>query len=334
MSRPARRGKPPAGPEPIAGGPTEAFAVERASASPTLAPTPRRQRERPAARRRSLAPLAPELADAQRWFLDVISHPRSVAAAVGDRALMRRVGADGAAELERIVTRGPRCSAQERLGVYHYAYHARLVDCLADDYPALRYALGEDAFDALARAVIHAHPSDGPNLNVYGRRLAEFCARPRGRVPHRAFARELAALEWAMVEVFHAHAAPTFSPDALRAIPTRRWADARFAPSQTVRLLEFAHPVNRFFQDFREDRQPAIPARGWSATAVYRMGFRIWRMDLTRTTAALLKRLFAGAPLGAALAELGEGDERLAAEVMRWFSEWVSGGFFAALETR
>jgi hypothetical protein len=91
--------------------------------------------------------------------------------------------------------------------------------------------------------------------------------------------------------------------------------------------------VNRYLQAFREDRHPSIPARGWSPTAVYRMGFRIWRMDLTRTTAALLKRLFAGVPLGEALAELGEGDERLARQVMRWFSEWVSGGFFAALET-
>src|SRR3954465_14280881 len=108
---------------------------------------------------------------------------------------MRRAGATGAADLERIVTRGPQLSAQERLGIYHYAYHARLIDCLADDFTAVRHALGEPAFDALCRAVISERPSDGPNLNFYGRHLAEHCASPRARVRDRAFIADLAALE-------------------------------------------------------------------------------------------------------------------------------------------
>lgn len=332
----------PAGPAPRDGGPTEAFVFERASASPVEPAPVRRRSAKPHPPRRvklggepKSTPLSPSLGIAQRWFLDVVSHPLSVEAAVGDGAIMSTIGAASADELERVVTAGPQLSAQERLGIYHYAYRARLVDCLADDFPAVQYVLGDDAFAGLCRSVIARHPSDGPNLNAYGRRLAQYCAERAKPSPRERFVRELAELEWAMVEVFHAHAAPTFSPEALRAIPADRWEHVRLRPSQTVRILEFTHPVNRFFQAWRSDQQPAIPAATWSATAVYRQGFTIWRMDLTRPMADLLKRLWACEALGAALEAIAaqvEDQQQLAQSVMRWFSEWVAGGMFASLD--
>lgn len=330
---------PSSGPTPRDGGPTEAFVFERASASPIeAAPSPRKGRRAGAAKPAMVpaaAPLTPTLGVAQRWFLDVVSHPQSVAAAVEDAPLMSVIGATSADELERMVTAGPMLSARERLGIYHYSYRARLVDCLADDYPAVKYVLGDDAFDSLCRSVIARHPSDRPNLNFYGRWLAHYCAALKKPSPRERFVRELADLEWAMVEVFHAHAAPTFSIDALRAIPAERWEHVRLRPSQTVRILEFSHPANRFFQAWRTDQEPSVPAASWSATAVYRQGFTIWRMDLTRPMADLLRRLWAGEALGTALEAISgqvDDQQQLAESVMRWFSEWVSGGFFASLE--
>lgn len=324
----------PQGPAPLEGGPAELLDVERASASPLL-PGVRRGRVRRT--QTAGAPVPGPLRELQGWFGAVISDSRSVQAGIAAAARRGRLGVRSPRGLERIVTAGPELSAAERLGIYHYAYHARLVDCLADDYPALVTALGQRGFARLARKVIAAHPSDGPNLNFYGRHLATYLRRHRDACRSRAFILDLARLEWAMVEVLHAQAAPVFSVAALQGIPAERWARMRLRPSATVRILRFGHPVNAYLQAERDDRHPRIPRPGPSATAVYRRGFRVWRMDLTPAMADLLEALFAGRPLERALMAVarrrrGEPQEQVLADVMRWFTSWVDGGFFASLD--
>lgn len=308
--------------------------VERASASPLLVAA-RRDR----ARRLAVtgAPVTGTLRDMQSWFGAVISDPRSVQEGIAAAARRGRLGVRSPAGLERIVTAGPDLSAAERLGIYYYAYHARLTDCLADDYPALVAALGQRGFVRLARKVIAAHPSDGPNLNFYGRHLVSYLRRNPAACPRRAFVLDLAVLEWAMVEVLHAQAAPVFSVAALQAIPAERWARMCLRPSATVRILRFGHPVNAYLQAERDGRHPRIPRPEVSATAVYRRGFRVWRMDLTPAMANLLDALFAGRPLERALMTVArqrrdEPQEQVLADVMRWFSSWVDGGFFASID--
>ncbi len=315
-----------------AGGPPERREVERASASPLLPPAAR-PRER-ASRKLEQVPVAGPLRALQQWFQTVITHP-------GDAAEGMRLAAAGLAlapaePIERVLVSNRQLSASARIGIYHYAYHARLVDCLADDFPSVLHALGREAFTALARDIIARSPSDHPNLNRYGQRLVRHCQDERARVPQRAFIAELAELEWAMVEVLHAQAAPTLSLAALQTIPPQGWGAVRFKASDTVRLLRSTYPVNRYLQAQREERAPAIPARGASATAIYRKGFTVWRMDLSPPMVGILSALFAGEPLGQALAALGEAagaaqQQRMATLVMTWFRDWVQSGFFAAL---
>ena len=319
-------------PEPRVGGPLEQLEVERASASPRLTPATSTVR-RPRAAKGGPAPVAGPLRALQRWFAGVIMHPHSVAAGV--RASAPIVAGDGAGGLERVVVSSGDLSALARMGIYHYAYHARLIDCLADDFPTVVHALGQQAFTRLAREIITRYPSDHPNLNVYGQRLVRHCQDPRTRIPHRRFIAELADIEWAMCEVLHAQAAPTLSQAALRAIPLPQWGRVRFRPSQTLRVLRTAYPVNRFLQAYRDERQPGIPAPQPSATAIYRQGFTVWRMDLTMPMCDILDALCTGRSLATALSTLEEhlptlDQSRLIAQVMAWFREWVEGGFFAA----
>lgn len=323
------------GPTPNQGGPVEELVVERASASPIAAPV-RRRRSAAVSRRVAGKAVTGPLRDLQAWFAAVITHPLSEGAGVAAAARRRLLRVSSAKDLERIVVSG-HMPALERLHVYHYAYHARLIECLIDDFPAVQYAIGEHAFDRLARKVILVHPSQGPNLNVYGRSLLTYVdERPRA-CPHRVFVRELAALEWAMVEVLHAQAAPVLSIAALQAIPPERWGGIRFKPSQTARVLHFTHPVNAFLQAYREKRKPRMPRTELSATAVYRRGYTVWRMDLTAPMAAILDRLFAGDRLDTALQTLVHTttpatQATVAKQVMNWFREWVEGGFFAAFQ--
>jgi hypothetical protein len=270
----------------------------------------------------------------QTWFASVSTHSGGVDA--GALEANRALGLPDDDGVDRLVTAGPMLSAAERLQIYNDGYFARLIECLADDYPGLAYALGEDVFSSLAREYIEQKPSRSPSLNAYGGGMPAFCqGRPE---PWAAFASDLSRLEWALVEAVHAPAASAIAPDALSSIPTSRWQSARLVPSLTLRVLRFDYPVGEYFQAFRDGRAPVLPEPRVSATAVYRHGLALWRMDLAATAALLLQDLVAGVPLASAVSALERrtrdpaAREELVQALPRWLGTWVSSGFFVAIE--
>jgi hypothetical protein len=323
-------------PAPELGGATEALVHERASATPAAQA---RIASSPAGTAGTRVPPPPLPRDAslralERWFIEAVTSPCEADALD-----------PGARE---ILTRGPKLDESGRLGVYRYAYRARLVECLADDYPALQFALGEEAFDALCGEYIQRHPSSDPSLNFFGRHMARFCrseatsfersATGAGSFALYDFAADLAELEWSLVEVLHARVADALSSEALGAIPVERWPSARLPRSPAVRVVRTGYAVNAFFQAFKSGEEPALPnGPAPSLTAVYRTDMTLWRMALTPAMGALLEALFRGDTLGDALGRLEEGlSEAEAAEaersVMVWFREWVAAGFFAGVD--
>lgn len=267
-------------------------------------------------------------------------------------------GAEADAEpktVERWVTSGPRLDAAGRFDIYRSGYHARLHECLLDDYPVLAAILDdahEGQFEALCRAYVGRHPSASPNLNAFGRHMTSFC-RDRELVRHTkdsalpsfaesgfgTFASELATLEWALVEVLHAETAPPLEITALQALPPDAWARARFVTSDALRVFRFEYPVNRVFIANRiEEIIPEVPAPEANAVAVYRKDMTLWRMDLTAPMMNVLGPLLEGKTLGEALATIEaevtdpEVLAQTGANLMVWFREWVDAGFFTRIE--
>ncbi len=249
-------------------------------------------------------------------------------------------------DVERNITAGPRMSASERFEIYRSGYHARLAECLLDDYPVLAATLGEAQFEALCRAYVDRHPSASPNLNGFGRHMASFCrevqfegAPCRSFDGLRIFASELAALEWALVEVLHAETSPPLEVAALQALAPEAWARARFIKSEALRLFRFEYPVNAVFIANRiDDVVPDVPAPSPNGVAVYRRDMQLWRMDLTPAMMGVVAPLVEGKSLGEALAAIeaeATDPEALAqtgANLMVWFREWVDAGFFTRIE--
>jgi hypothetical protein len=262
----------------------------------------------------------------QHWFQTVVTHPESVEA-----------GAAVAGEApEHVILAGAQISATEGLGVYHYAYRARLIECLIDDYPALNYALGAEAFAALAGRYIVQHPSRSPNLNAFGRHMESFCRAQHD--PRAGFLGDLARLEWALVEILHAEDAPPLAAEELARIAPEAWSGAQIRASDTLRVCRFEYQANAFFQEFKNGGAPAIPNPERLALAVYRQGFTLWRMVLTPAMADLLEDLMRGVTLGDALSALEtciEDPDALSdapRDVAAWFSSWVQGGFFHSIQ--
>lgn len=224
-------------------------------------------------------------------------------------------------DAEARLTKGPHLEAHSRLGIYRQAYRSRLVECLSDDYPAVRHAIGADAFEELCAYYVARHPPQSFSLNWYGRHLAAVC---REQPAHWAgFAADLARVEWAIVEVIHA-ADAVVDLSALASLPSDAWGAVMLRPSPTLRLLSLSHPANAYYQAFREGRTASLPLAAPSFTVVHRDGMTVWRTDLSEAMHAVLQALAGGLPLERAL----ESPNASAAEVGEWFQRWIASAWF------
>src|SRR4029078_6340891 len=86
---------------------------------------------------------------------------------------------------------------------------------------------------------------------------------PRRRAPaaRAFFLAELARLERAVEEVFHAPQAAPVALERLQSIPPDHWTDAVFVTIPALRLFEFGFPVNGYLQAVIDQTAPSIPAR-------------------------------------------------------------------------
>lgn len=263
----------------------------------------------------------PDLASAQRWFATAITTGECV-----EHGVARSVH-DGTVRAADIVTSGPRLSAIERLGIYHHAYRARLVECLTDDYPALRHALGEALFERLGHEYVALHPSTSFSLNFFGALLPQFCR--RRPEPWGEFASELASLEWAIVEVIHAPASGRLDAQALGQIAPEDWSARRLVPSTALRILRSRHPVNEYYQAFRDGvERDAPPPGAETVTAVSRADMTVWRNQIAPPIVPVFDALLEGASLGDALAKAVAAESEIATA----FRDWMSTGIFVGVE--
>jgi hypothetical protein len=258
----------------------------------------------------------------QEWFAAIVSTPEAEPAPVDERSAAR------------LITPSATLSSLQRIDIYRQGYHARLIECLIDDYPVLQHALGEEAFEALCRRYIARHPSRAPSLNFFGRHMSELCRSEA--LPEPVFAADLAALEWAIVLGIHAPTAPTIGFEDLGQVPPERWPAARFTVNPSLRVLRLEYPVNAYLQCYRHEESPTVPAPSKSAVAVYRTGPSVWRLELELTMVTLVESLAGGATLEAALGEvqalLSDRSEQDAARlVSHCFQHSISSGLFSAV---
>ncbi len=292
---------------------------ERASAMPTRADAhgPSLQGSAPSWTERELT-----LRMQQEWFAAIVSTPEAEPAPVDELSAAR------------LVKPSKTLSSLERIEIYRRGYHARLIECLADDYPVLQHALGEAAFETLCRAYIAQHPSAAPSLNYFGRHMAELCrSQP---LPNPDFAADLAILEWAVVLGIHARTAPALGFEDLSQVPPGRWAAARFTVNPSLSILRLSYPVNAYLQAFRNGESPSVPAPGKSTVAVYRTGKSVWRLEIEPTLVTLVEALAAGETLEASLERVqallaDQSEQEAAALVSTCFRHSVSSGLFSAL---
>ena len=143
-------------------------------------------------------------------------------------------------------------AAAERVQVYRNNSFASLTQALAGVYPVVARLVGERFFAQLARAYIRTHPSRSGNLHDFGGALALFAGGlPETReLPYLA---DVATLEWAYHESFHAADAPPLDLARLAGVPESEHERLRFRLHPATRLVASRYPIYAIWEANQDD---------------------------------------------------------------------------------
>jgi hypothetical protein len=224
--------------------------------------------------------------------------------------------------------------ARDRLHVYEDAYFARIHNVLREDYGALHAAIGADAFHDLAKLYLMAHPSRSFSLRFAGERLPEFLAGPIAEPFARRWplAADLAALEWALVDVFDAPDAVALERAALAQVRPEDWAGLRFMLIPAHRLLSLDWPVQRVREAWSAGR--ALPPIQPESTTllVHRHGERVFQRVVASLEAGALEFVRDGQDFATLCASVADAtsDSEGATLVLEMLERWIAEGLLAA----
>jgi uncharacterized protein (UPF0276 family) len=212
----------------------------------------------------------------------------------------------------------------DQLAIYTNAYRYRLCDSTAEDYPVLKTYLGDNQFDRLIRDFIETVRSDHFNIGRFGAKLPDFVAT---QTSLDTFARELCILETAIAQLTDPQETEALTPEHLANMTPETLLESVLHPREALQLFTFKWSVNDYYRSVNEDHPMTTPPEQRPTyLAVFRHEDTVWRMELAEQEYALLERLFAGMPVGAALEE----DSSAATEQLSlWFARWIRNGLLA-----
>lgn len=281
----------------------------------------------------------------QRWMQTVITHPDGIAAGIGSPQARREIDVD-LPDIEQVIARSDAQTSIERLAIYGNAYYARLVGCLAAEFPATQQAVGKEPFSGFVFGYLQQSPSTSYTLGELGRDFPGYLA--GSRPPRESdepdwidFLVDLSTLERTYSDVFDGPGEedlPLMTADRLRGIPPGDWEHLRLQPAPSLQLLELRFPAHEYASAVRRGEEATIPAPLPTRLAINRREYIVRRRTLDPLPFDLLGRLMRGVPLGRAIGEsldtVADPPGNLTDVIEAWFRTWTAAGYFVGVETQ
>ncbi len=278
----------------------------------------------------------------------VIVHPLGVEHGIASTDARQHLDVEPA-DVEQVVTRSKALSAVDRLAIYGYAYYARLLECLKEEFPAVLHAVGEEAFDSFALGYLQKYPSRSYTLFELGANFPKYLqeTRPPDGEPAGEeaaddswiqFVIDLATFERTVGEIFDGPGpedGSLLSLEALSALGSEQFLGARLVPVECLRLLVLRFPVDRFYAAARRKEEAVPPEPAETFLAVTRMNYTVCHHHVSRAAYELLCAILAGEPLAEAIERAATSapaaEDELAANLQNWFSAWAARGYFRTI---
>lgn len=164
----------------------------------------------------------PSLFETQDAFVDALKHPDRPAPA----ALAKTKGQP----------------SKRRFDVYRNNVVVGMIEALRATFPAIERLVGEEFFGATARAYLEQEPPRSPLLFRYGKTFGDFLDDfpPAASVPYLG---DVARLEWARLEAYHAADREPLAIDALGLVPENEVGQATFELHPSLALIRSPWPI-------------------------------------------------------------------------------------------
>ena len=196
--------------------------------------------------------------------------------------------------------------AGRRFDVYRNNVTVSLTEALRQAFPAVRKLVGEEFFTAMARDFLRAHPPTSPLLMFYGDAMPGFLE-TFPPVAHLGYLPDIARLELALRQAYHAADADAVAPEALQALSPDALVAARLRLAPSVRLLRSRWPVHAIWSaNMRGTPAPKLAEA--EDVLVTRPDYDPEPMRLPPGAAPFVAALMAGETVGAALDAAGAFD--------------------------
>ncbi len=171
--------------------------------------------------------------------------------------------------LAQVIAGDDRLSAEERVDIYANMYFYRILEVLQEDFPAILAMLGGDRFHNLITGYLIEYPPAHFSLSQAGAHLADFVgSHPlRGEFP---FLADLARMERALIDVFHAADAAPMDAQQMRAIAPQEWPALVLALHPANLILALQWKVAPILQAVERDEQLPEPERADLSMLVWR----------------------------------------------------------------
>ncbi len=266
----------------------------------------------------------PTLNETQRLLWKLITAPEGVAAGLAQLDPAAR------ARAEALARGDARLSVVERLDIYANMYFFRLRDALREDFGAVCAVVGERNFHNLVTDYLLAHPPSHYSLRYAGTHLPPFL-RTHPLCERWPYLTDLAALEWAILDVFDATDAPVMDAGVLAAVHPERWPDLRFELTPAVRVLDLEWPVHEVWTAVQRGEPPAGLARTPTILRVWRQHYSVFHCPIDPAEGAALAAIISGARFAEVCDQITArtGQPGGSARVLALLQAWLGDGLIS-----
>lgn len=196
-----------------------------------------------------------------------------------------------------------------RLAVYRNTVHVSLVEALGRAFPVSLMLVGDEFFKAMARAYVGQTKPETPVLVHYGASFPDFIAGfpPAAGLPYLA---DMARLEHARNQAYHAADMAVAGLEALAAIPPEVLEQTRFRPHAATRVLSSGFPIGTIWMAHQSTPPAPVTASGGETVLVTRPAAEVLTTIVPAGDVPFMRALLDGATLAeaAGTAEIPEFD--------------------------
>ena len=149
-----------------------------------------------------------------------------------------------------------KATPETQLSIYSYAYHARLIEVLANDFPAILVAIGDEYFNQLASEYIKTHPSKYFSLRDFGAAFPNFLAdiiQQETTWKDMPWLHELAVFEWSLGQAFDAADDNLFTEQDMAIVAPEAWPEFKFKLHSSVQRLDFEWNIIEMWQALTDE---------------------------------------------------------------------------------